>query len=283
VVGQLSGNPNTMGNYCAEQIGEYGRFDLSWTGGGTNSTRLSNWLDPSNSGAMTTNTTNVSALIPTTFSISGDNLFCTTSNPYTIPNLPAGSIVSWSTTPTGIATPGTPNSTQTTLIKSANGVITLTATITNACGGPITLTKNNIVVGTPDIPNINALQAGGTCYYDAAVTLSAPSTTVEFSFNSTTWFAGIQNGNVFRSGNAEFLGPMYKMVYARTSNACGKGPVFSRNLYIPKPPTPCEYIAQRKSAVRDSANVSKISIDAINASASNSSIIHVYPTRQTRS
>jgi hypothetical protein len=191
--------------------------------------------------------------------------------------------VSWSTTPTGIATPGTPNSTQTTLIKSANGVITLTATITNACGGPITLTKNNIVVGTPDIPNINALQAGGTCYYDEAVTLSAPSTTVEFSFNSTTWFAGIQNGNVFRSGNAEFLGPMYKMVYARTSNACGKGPVFSRNLYIPKPPTPCEYIAQRKSAVRDSANVSKISIDAINASASNSSIIHVYPTRQTRS
>ena len=29
----------------------YGRFDKSWTGGGTNSTRLSNWLDPNNSGA----------------------------------------------------------------------------------------------------------------------------------------------------------------------------------------------------------------------------------------
>jgi len=35
-------------------IGEYGRFDISWNGGGTNDTRLSNWLDPSPStGQMT--------------------------------------------------------------------------------------------------------------------------------------------------------------------------------------------------------------------------------------
>ena len=205
-------------------------------------------------------------------SISGDALFCTTSNPYTIPNLPAGSTVSWSTTPTGIATPGTYNLTQTTLTKSANGVIILTATISNICGGPITLTKSNIVVGTPSIPNITALRAGGTCYYDAAVTLSLPSTTVEFSFNSTTWFAGIQNGNVFRSGNAEFLGPTYQMVYARTSNVCGKGPVFSRNLYIPAPPQPCAYVANRTSVAKDSSNVSKTSMDAINESN-----IRVYP------
>ena len=43
-------------------IGEYGRFDLSWIGGGTNNTRLSNWLDPGNSNILTTNTTNVSNL-----------------------------------------------------------------------------------------------------------------------------------------------------------------------------------------------------------------------------
>lgn len=30
----------------------YGRFAVSWTGGGTNSTRLSNWLDPINLGVM---------------------------------------------------------------------------------------------------------------------------------------------------------------------------------------------------------------------------------------
>ena len=67
------------------------------------------------------------------------------------------------------------------------------------------------------------------------------------------------------------------MVYARTSNACGKGPVFSRNLYIPAPPKPCAYVAHRASAVNDSKNVSKISANTINESISNSSNIHVYP------
>ncbi|MDP1811442.1 MAG: T9SS type A sorting domain-containing protein [Sediminibacterium sp.] len=60
IIGQLHGGPSACGS---SQLWDfYGRFDLSWTGGGTNTTRLSNWLDPSNSGAMTTNTTNVANL-----------------------------------------------------------------------------------------------------------------------------------------------------------------------------------------------------------------------------
>jgi hypothetical protein len=57
IIGQLHGNQNNQCNtndnncFCAQTpIGEYGRFDISWTGGGTNSTRLSNWLDPFNTG-----------------------------------------------------------------------------------------------------------------------------------------------------------------------------------------------------------------------------------------
>lgn len=90
-------------------------------------------------------------------SISGDDSFCTTSNAYTIPNLPAGSSVSWSTTPAGIAMPDSPNLPQTTLTKNNDGIITLTATISNACGGPITVTKNDIIVGTP-APILYAIQ-----------------------------------------------------------------------------------------------------------------------------
>jgi hypothetical protein len=62
IVGQLHGGPS----YCfGPQLWDfYGRFDISWTGGGTNATRLSNWLDPGNTGATTTNTTNISALHP---------------------------------------------------------------------------------------------------------------------------------------------------------------------------------------------------------------------------
>jgi hypothetical protein len=62
IVGQLHGNQN---NQCSSTdntchcnqipIGEYGRFDMSWTGGGTNATRLSNWLDPNNTGVSVLN------------------------------------------------------------------------------------------------------------------------------------------------------------------------------------------------------------------------------------
>ena len=85
------------------------------------------------------------------YSISGDNIFCTTSTNYTIPSLPAGATVQWSVTPSGIATPNTPGGTQTTLTRNGSGVITLIATISNACGSPIIITKQNIVVGTSPV------------------------------------------------------------------------------------------------------------------------------------
>lgn len=53
IVGQLHGGLAACGN---NQPDWYGRFSVSWTGGGTNSSRLSNWLDPIASGATTLNT-----------------------------------------------------------------------------------------------------------------------------------------------------------------------------------------------------------------------------------
>jgi hypothetical protein len=50
IVGQLHGGYAACGNNSADW---YGRVYTSWTGGGTNSTRLSNWLDPSSTGATT--------------------------------------------------------------------------------------------------------------------------------------------------------------------------------------------------------------------------------------
>ena len=62
VIGQLNGGPS----YCGgpQPWDFYGRFDLSWTGGGTTTTRLSNWLDPNNYGYTTTNTTTICNLSP---------------------------------------------------------------------------------------------------------------------------------------------------------------------------------------------------------------------------
>lgn len=50
LVGQLHGGSAACGNTLSDY---YGRLSVSWTGGGTNATRLSNWLDPGNTGATT--------------------------------------------------------------------------------------------------------------------------------------------------------------------------------------------------------------------------------------
>ncbi|MBI4717263.1 MAG: proprotein convertase P-domain-containing protein [Planctomycetes bacterium] len=54
VIGQLHGGPSACG--ASDLSDYYGRFSISWNGGGTNSTRLSNWLDSGSTGAMAVDT-----------------------------------------------------------------------------------------------------------------------------------------------------------------------------------------------------------------------------------
>jgi hypothetical protein len=49
LIGQLQGGYAACGNDLSDW---YGRFSVSWDGGGTGATRLRNWLDPGNTGAM---------------------------------------------------------------------------------------------------------------------------------------------------------------------------------------------------------------------------------------
>ena len=55
--GQLHGGPSACGQTGVNLSDCYGKFSLSWTGGGTSSTRLSNWLDP-----LGTNPTSINTL-----------------------------------------------------------------------------------------------------------------------------------------------------------------------------------------------------------------------------
>ena len=50
VIGQLTGGRAACGN---DEYDIYGRMSVNWTGGGTTSTRVSDWLDPTGSGVMT--------------------------------------------------------------------------------------------------------------------------------------------------------------------------------------------------------------------------------------
>ena len=52
-IGQLHGGASACGATGDDLSDIYGRLSVSWTGGGTNATRVSNWLDPGNTGATT--------------------------------------------------------------------------------------------------------------------------------------------------------------------------------------------------------------------------------------
>ena len=52
LVGQLHGGSAACGNNLSDY---YGRLSVSWTGGGSSASRLSNWLDPAGTGASTLN------------------------------------------------------------------------------------------------------------------------------------------------------------------------------------------------------------------------------------
>jgi len=53
IIGQLHGGGAACGNNLSDW---YGRFFRSWTGGGNNNSRLSNWLDPLGTGQLTLDT-----------------------------------------------------------------------------------------------------------------------------------------------------------------------------------------------------------------------------------
>ena len=53
IIGQLYGGPSYCGAIVSDLKDYYGRFDISWVGGGTSNTRLSDWLDPNSTGLVT--------------------------------------------------------------------------------------------------------------------------------------------------------------------------------------------------------------------------------------
>lgn len=182
VVGQLSGGPSSCPQPANCRLDMYGRFDNSWTGGGTHATRLSNWLDPLNSGTLTTTTTNISNLVAATaqLSISGSNNICNGSAIFTSSNVPAGSTVAWVSSNPNIATvapiPGTNNAT----VTQVNiGSVVITGSLVGCLAGTSSL---RVAVGSHS-PYFYAV-AGEAAVYSQAV----------YSYSlSFPWYAGLPN------------------------------------------------------------------------------------------
>lgn len=125
VIGQVhGGNPEDI--CTTNDHAFFGRFDLSWNGGGTADTQLSAWL---------TNDPNITQIntIPIS-SLTGPSLICT-SGTFTLNNAPATTI-SWSVSPSNLVSPssGTGATANVSLVSNGNSTITFSV----GCGNPAT-------------------------------------------------------------------------------------------------------------------------------------------------
>ena len=123
------------------------------------------------------------APLVTSATLSGNAVICTGANSiYTIAGLGAGNTVIWSSSNTAVATVSNATQSQVRVNGIANGVANLIATITNACGQTVTLTKS-INIGAPVL-------AGNVIYGELWVrksfypqTLSFPAVSGAASYN----------------------------------------------------------------------------------------------------
>lgn len=129
IVGQLHGGPSFCGATGNNLRDYYGRVFTSWTGGGTNSSRLSNWLDPDNSSNTTIN--GVKPVVSGPATVSAVGVFSL--------NTQRASIVSWSVTGgAGLVSPtsGVGNLASLTTIGAASS-LTITFSVNDGQGYPI--------------------------------------------------------------------------------------------------------------------------------------------------
>jgi len=146
IVGQLFGGPSACGS--SSMWDYYGCFHISWTGAGTSSTRLSNWLDPGNTGATSLNGMYQGGSTTVTANFLGTPLTIPVGGTVNFTDLSTGSPTAWSWTFTG----GTPSSSTTqnptSIQYNTAGTYPVSLTVTGASGTD-TETKNNyIYVGT---------------------------------------------------------------------------------------------------------------------------------------
>jgi len=188
VVGQLYGGPSACGASAANMNDFYGKFCTSWTGDGTNTTRLSNWLDPS-------------SISPTT--LSGYD-----------PNGPAAPVADYTASPTtsctGViqftdASTGSPTSWAwtfgdggTSTLQSPSHTYTVSGTYTvrliaTSTVSSDTMTKvNYITINLPTAPTTTDGSRCGT----GTVSLSAAGT------GTLNWYDAETAGNLVNSGTS---------------------------------------------------------------------------------
>lgn len=204
VIGQLQTGSN---NPCGNPFATYGKFSVSWTGGGSDATRLSNWLDPAGTGQTSMN----SSYFLEGTQIIGNRLLKSGNNVYYIDNLPDGLTVTWGLTDFNYYQNlhwNTPTTNQCTIIRSSSLTMsnaTLTAKIWEGTTLLKTLVKtisgypnfygtyyNGVSTQSINLPNPLYVKSGAHVSIDspylinATASYSGDAVPSNWSFNSTT-------------------------------------------------------------------------------------------------
>jgi len=224
IVGQLHGGTPSCQHPV---IMYYGRFNISWTGGGTNDTRLSNWLDPINSGVLYLNTN-----YSTTATLSGPTLVCSGGASYTVNNVPPNCTLFWENG-SNITRISAQGSNPCTFSSTDNGPSWIRVKIkTNSNNGYVTLPQHNVWSGVP-VLNVTGPEFGYTyntyTFYANTGAYSNPS--------SYTWILNpLLDNHVYNYGSyadIAFYDPWdgYQ-VLSRAQNTCGLGDYSVWNISI---------------------------------------------------
>lgn len=147
VIGQLHGGPSACGQTGDNLSDCYGRVFRSWTGGGTAATRLSDWLDPGNTGATAIDT------------ISGAGLSTSPTGNVTSVGVVGGPFTNASTLYT-ISNPGTdPANYTVSFVGGGTAPLTMNGGA-GPLGGTLNPTQSTNVTIAIDTAAANALSAG---------------------------------------------------------------------------------------------------------------------------
>jgi hypothetical protein len=213
VIGQLHGGYIS----CPIENTYYGRFDLSWTGGGTAATRFSSWLDPSSIGASSLNTL---------LRMTGPELVpCSTSSTVTYSISPGCSSVTWSVSSNLVIVSGQGTNQIAVRAASSSTVATGLITVNYTYNGSSRSLSRYINVGTylvNDISGPSTAVAGGSgssAYYLYTATPSFSSTYGDYEWStspSTSILAPLRN-----TCHIAFTATGSYGVRVRTQSTCG--------------------------------------------------------------
>lgn len=249
IVGQLHGNQangcseNSDNNcWCIRQIpavGEFGRFDVSWDGGGTPATQLSSWLNYAGyEGAMVTNTTSVRDLKNAYLNLTIDGVpaICSGSSTFKVIGAPSGNPIIWTVSDPSLVTLTT-NGMYATLTKTnsqAHGEVVLTATVNSSCFRNTTVSKTILIGGS--YGSTISITPGGSnnCFSMLGMyTLQSIPNASDNSYVADWEWGYLQESNIFYTswqplpGNGpvsqfSFLIPDYYTIRLITRDLCGQ-------------------------------------------------------------